>query len=110
MKKIILTAASLLALSGVAFAGGIPVASGTVKFTFKPSNNVGSTYFVDGGNQNYVANTKHAAGNRIYSSSNNTSNVWYKESDAYKGELLSALSGDQMETPGESTYGGWTSQ
>ena len=29
-------------------------------FTFKPSNNVGSSYYVGTNNQNYVANTKHS--------------------------------------------------
>lgn len=107
MKRVILTAASIIAFSGVAYAGGIP---SSADFTFKPSNNVGSTYFVDTGNQNYVANTKHTAGNRIYSSSNNTSNVFYKESADYKGKLISEVSSDTNTTAGDSTYSGWTSQ
>ena len=109
MKRVILTVASIIAFSGMAYAGGIPLAAGTFEFTFKPSNNVGSSYFVDGNNQNYVANTKHEAGNRVYSSSNNTSNIFYLEDADYKGQTLDAT-GVEETTPGESTYGTWTSQ
>ncbi|RQW84306.1 MAG: hypothetical protein EHM79_14210 [Geobacter sp.] len=100
MKRVILAAASIIALSGMAYAGNIPTDS---SFTFKPSNNVGSSYFED--DQNYVANTKHAAGTRIYSSSNNTSNIWYKEVTK-----ASVVTDNDVIAPGESLYDGWTSQ
>lgn len=106
MKRVILTAASIIAFSGLAHAGGLP--TGTT-FTFKPSNNVGASYFTDAGNQNYVANTKHTAGHRVYSSSNNTSNVFYKENEEWKGKTLTETAAG-MQTAGESTYSGWTSK
>lgn len=109
MKKAIFAVASIFVFSSLVYAGGIPVASDTVKFTFKPSNNVGMTYFTDDNKQNYVANSKHQAGNRLYSSSNNSSNIWFKESATYVGQAIASATGT-MTTPGESTYDSWSSQ
>ena len=120
MKKRILVAVTLVIMSaaGAYAAGtGIPAftdAAQSKAFTFKPSNNVTFYYNVDGSGgstaQNYIVNTKNAAGNRIFSSSNNSSNIWYKESDTYKGKTIADVNSDIMTTVGESTYGNWSSQ
>jgi len=109
MKKIILMLA-VIALSATSYvhAGNIPttLADGTTPFSFKGSNNVSITYYADTDPaQAYVANTKHTSGDRVNSSSNNTSNIWYQ-----KVEVTSAIADSEMTTPGESTYSGWTAQ
>ncbi|TSK08978.1 MAG: hypothetical protein FPO08_06680 [Geobacter sp.] len=77
MKKIITAAALLLAMQGLAYAAGTltggPLSSTGISFT--PSNNVKVFYFSDG--QNYTINSKHDAGDRKYSTSNKTSNIWW---------------------------------
>jgi hypothetical protein len=105
MKKIIFALATIVAFSSLAQAGNLPTGA---TFTFKPSANVSTSYFVDSTKQNYVANSKHTAGNRTYSSSNTTSTIWYKEVAANVGKTLTAA-GNEMTNPGESTYSGWTS-
>jgi len=107
-KKIIAIAAFVLAMNGIAFAAGKIPSGGT--FTFKPSTNVDMTYHVDlaGNAQAYTANSKNTAGNRVFSSSNATSNIWYKEDTAWKGKDIANSA--EMATPGESTYSGWSSQ
>lgn len=94
MKKIIVLAAAMLALQGIAFAGGIPTTTmGGKAFTFKQSTNVSVSYFTTNGstatagtvNTDYAVNTKNSSGNRVFTSTNNTSNIWYQEDDAWKG-------------------------
>ena len=103
MKKIILTIAALVALEGLALAGtGVPAAP----FSFKPSNNVSVYYATDQANasgQAYLVNTRHSAGDRVYSSTNATSNIWYKTATA------SGVGAEGL-AAGESVYSGWSSQ
>lgn len=111
MKKTILTLTCLLASVVVVNAGGIPTTTvGGKTFTFKPSNNVTTTYYVDAATsaQNYTVNAKNTAGNRAYSSSNMTSNIWFQENDAWKGKIVSDAA--EVTDAGESTYSGWSSQ
>jgi len=111
MKKIIAAAALLIALQGVAFAAG---ASGTalqstgIKFT--PSNNVLVFYNSDSTTsaQSYTINGKHTAGDRTYSTSNQTSNIWYTSSTA--GTQLDGSGGITTAGATATMYSGWTAQ
>jgi hypothetical protein len=110
MKKTFLTLVCLLAYASISIAGtGIPIflKDGTTKFTFKQSNNVNFAYYTEATTaaQKYVANAKHSSGDRIYSSSNDTSNIWYKVVAVSEPVTTSAVT-----NPGESTYDGWLSQ
>lgn len=116
MKKITTVIAVMIALEGMACAGNIPTKTmGGKDFTFKQSSNVSITYYTTNAattpavNTDYVTNTKNGAGNRLYSSSNNTSNIWYKEDDTWKGKDV-AGTGAEMKTIGNSDYSGWSSQ
>jgi hypothetical protein len=106
MKKVLFVLAFVVALEGMSFAGtGAPAAP----FTFKQSNNVSIEYTVGGTGgtataQSYIVNTKHAAGDKVYSTSNATSNIWFKT----VAVSLTASAG--IQTAGESTYSGWSSQ
>ena len=122
MKKTLIISAAIIAVTaGTSFAAGkIPTTTiGTKPFTFKQSSNVEISYWTTNGataapatpNVNYVANSKNASGNRVFSSSNNTSNVWYQENDAWKGSTIAAT-GKEMKTPASNTdtdYAGWSS-
>lgn len=106
MKKIILMAAAILAYTSLSFAANVDLTTVT-GLTFRPSANVKVFYGKDTGSQNYVLNSKHKAGDRTYSTSNNTSAIWYNTAIA-AGTDLTATGG--ITTPGESTYSGWSSQ
>lgn len=122
MKKIITIVATLLAMQGIAVAeGGIPTKTmGDKAFTFKPSTNVSVSYFTTGGtstgvvNTDYAVNTKNSSGNRVFTSTNNTSNIWYIENDAWKGKAVSDSDVTALGTGdvGKSDFSGteWKSQ
>lgn len=106
MKKIILTTAVVLAMSSLAIAANVDIT--TKGLTFKPSNNVTVSYAADTNQTNYVVNSKHTAGDRIFSSSNNVSAIFYKSGTA--GTPL-VVASEGSTTPGDSSYGsGWSSQ
>ncbi|BDV43136.1 hypothetical protein GURASL_20590 [Geotalea uraniireducens] len=125
MKKTVLVIGAIIALEGIAFAAGkIPTATMSGKaFTLKPSSNVEVSYYTTNGttnaagtiNTNYIANTKNISGNTVFSSSNNTSNIYYQENDDWKGKTL-AESGVAMTDPTKTTdtdyanAGGWSSK
>jgi hypothetical protein len=103
-KKIAALIAFALTVQGVAYAEAWPA-----NVNYKQSNKVGIDYYSD--DQNFTINTKHEAGNRVYSTSNNTSNIFFKENDAWKGDTLAETSASDTTVTGQSTYGaGWTSQ
>lgn len=122
MKKIVAIVAVMMALEGMAFAAGkIPATTmGGKTFTFKPSTNVDVAYYTTNGatstagtvNTNYVANTKNSSGNRIFSSSNNTSNIWFKENDSWKGTNVAGTSAAITDpaAAADTNYSGWSSQ
>jgi len=126
MKKFIAVIAVMIAFEGMAFAAGkIPATTmGGKAFTFKPSSNVDVTYYTNNAganatgtiNTNYVANTKNQSGNRLFSSSNNTSNLWYQEKDTWKGGKIADCDTKEVKTydaAADSDYaaaGGWSSQ
>jgi len=122
MKKIITIVATLLAMQGIAVAeGGIPTKTmGDKAFTFKPSTNVSVSYFTTGGtstgvvNTDYAVNTKNSSGNRVFTSTNNTSNIWYIEKDEWKGKTVSDSGVTALGTVdvGKSDFSGteWKSQ
>ena len=112
-KKLLSLVAFALLIEGAAFAGNIPTTTaGGAQFTFKASNNVGMDYIVDSTTaaQAYTINAKNVAGNRVFSSSNNTSNIWYKEDNAWKGKPVTDSAVTKSTTAGDSTYSGWSSQ
>ncbi|MEI6207187.1 MAG: hypothetical protein WCP20_10415 [Desulfuromonadales bacterium] len=107
MKKIIFAIAVIVATQGLAYAGtGVPAAP----FTFKQSNNVAIYYAPSGTGgtstaQAYMVNSKHASGDRIYSTTNATSNIWYSTV-----AVSTALTAAGV-TAGDSTYAStWSSQ
>ena len=104
MKKTILVLSFIIAAASYSFAGTGAPTGGT--FTFKVSNNVSVAYYTDATTkaQAYVANTTHSSGDRIYSSSNATSNIWYKV------VTVGTAATTGTTTAGESTYSGWSSQ
>lgn len=109
MKKILsglFFTASLFSFASIASATNADITTITT-LTFKPSANVLVFYGTDTSKQNYVLNSKHKAGDRTYSSSNNTSAVWYNTAIA-AGTALTAAGG--ITNPGESTYSNWSSQ
>lgn len=124
MKKIITIVAMLLAMQGIAIAAGnIPTTTmGGKDFTFKPSTNVSVSYFTTNGatstagtvNTDYAVNTKNSSGNRVFTSTNNTSNIWYIENDAWKGKAVSDSDVTALGTGdvGKSDFSGteWKSQ
>lgn len=124
MKKIITIVATLLAMQGIAVAeGGIPTKTmGGKDFTFKPSTNVSVSYFTTNGatstagtvNTDYAVNTKNSSGNRVFTSTNNTSNIWYIEKDEWKGKTVSDSGVTALGTGdvGKSDFSGteWKSQ
>lgn len=87
--KIILVLSFVIFGAVTAFAGGVPEFSDTAKetkFTFIPSNNVSVAYTTDADEgQIYALGTKQKAGNRFYISSNDNSNIFYKEDADYIG-------------------------
>ena len=101
--KIVAVIAFMMLLEGAAFANPWPTG-----VSYKQSNNVDLDYYSN--QQNYTINSKHKAGNRVYSTSNNTSNIWYKESDTYKGQTLATTGVSDTTTTGQSVYSGWLSQ
>lgn len=122
MKKIIAIIVLMIAFEGMAFATGkIPTTTmGGKPFTFKPSSNVDISYYTTNAgtstagtvNVNYVANSKNTSGNRIYSTSNNTSNMWYKEDDAWKGKDVAGTTAALTDpaAAADTNYSGWSSQ
>ena len=108
LKKLIAIAAVSIAAQGVAFAGALPTG-----LTFKPSANVGTDYATSGTAgtataQDYYIVTKHSSGDRIFASSNATSNIYFKKDDAWKGKALSDNPANYTApTAGESTFTGW---
>lgn len=124
MKKFIAVIAVMVAFEGMAFAAGkIPTTTmGGKAFTFKPSSNVDVTYYTTNAgtstagtvNTNYVANSKNKSGNRLFSSSNNTSNLWYLEDDAWKGKDVAGTTKEvtAFDAAADSDYTGanWSSQ
>nr|6VK9_1 Chain 1, Geopilin domain 2 protein [Geobacter sulfurreducens]6VK9_3 Chain 3, Geopilin domain 2 protein [Geobacter sulfurreducens]6VK9_5 Chain 5, Geopilin domain 2 protein [Geobacter sulfurreducens]6VK9_B Chain B, Geopilin domain 2 protein [Geobacter sulfurreducens]6VK9_D Chain D, Geopilin domain 2 protein [Geobacter sulfurreducens]6VK9_F Chain F, Geopilin domain 2 protein [Geobacter sulfurreducens]6VK9_H Chain H, Geopilin domain 2 protein [Geobacter sulfurreducens]6VK9_J Chain J, Geopilin len=104
-------------------AGKIPTTTmGGKDFTFKPSTNVSVSYFTTNGatstagtvNTDYAVNTKNSSGNRVFTSTNNTSNIWYIENDAWKGKAVSDSDVTALGTGdvGKSDFSGteWKSQ
>lgn len=122
MKKIIAIVAAVLAVQGIAIAGGIPTTTmGGKSFTFNPSTNVSVSYFTTNGstatgvtNTDYAVNTKNSSGNRAFTSTNNTSNIWYIENDDWKGKPITDSSVTALGTGdiGKSDFSGtdWKSQ
>lgn len=121
MKKVIALIAALAAMPAMAFAGNIPTKTmGDKDFTFKPSTNVSVSYFTTGGtstgvvNTDYAVNTKNSSGNRVFTSTNNTSNIWYIEKDEWKGKTVSDSGVTALGTGdvGKSDFSGteWKSQ
>ncbi|WP_306532701.1 hypothetical protein [Geobacter sp.] len=125
MKKFIAVIAVMIALEGMAFAAGkIPTTTmGGKAFTFKSSSNVDVTYYTTNAatntagtvNTDYVANTKNTSGNRLFSSSNNTSNLWYQEDNDWKGKDVAGTTKAiaDFSKGKDSDYdaaGGWSSQ
>ncbi len=108
LKKLIAITALSIAVQGVAFAGTLPT-----NLTFKPSANVGIDYGTSGTAgtataQDYYIVTKHSSGDRIYASSNATSNIYFKRDDAWKGKTIAEItSGYTAPGAGESTFTGW---
>ena len=110
MKKILAAAALLLAMQGLAYATMSGGALSSTGISFTPSNNVKVFYFSDG--QNYTINSKHDAGDRKYSTSNKTSNIWWISATA--GTALTA-SDTPTTVTGETDAGyvaatGWSAQ
>lgn len=90
-KTIILSLSLSLLGAGAALAGtGVPLTTtGGATFTFKPSNNVGIYYTVDASPaQKYAAASKNTAGNRLYASANDNSNLYFTEITADIGKLV----------------------
>jgi hypothetical protein len=93
MKKlcaIMMALAFVVAVSGPVFAA---TSSGIMNFgsaangevmEYGLSNNVYMEY--SGTSTDYALGVKHKAGNREYFTTNNTSNIYYKEDDGYKGD------------------------
>lgn len=109
MKKILLMTASLLAFSAAAYAANVDLTT-ISGLTFKPSANVTVSY--GGSNtQAYVVNSKHLAGDRLFSSSNATSKIWYNTSIA-KGTALAATGGETTSGQDDAGYvaASWLSQ
>ena len=104
MKKIFLSIAVVVAFASIASAGNVLLTTVTT-LTFKPSAHVVVFYQTDTGKQNYCLNSKHDAGDKIYSSTNTTSALWYKTAVAG----TAATAEDGITNPGESTYTGWSS-
>ncbi|MEI6207184.1 MAG: hypothetical protein WCP20_10400 [Desulfuromonadales bacterium] len=108
MKKTIIAIAGIVVLQGSAYAGtGVPGG----QFTFRQSNNVSIYYDTSGTGgtptaQDYVVNSVHFSGNRIYSTTNATSNIWYKTIAVGSSASAAGV------TVGQSTYdvATWTSQ
>ena len=91
-------------------ANGIPLFSAPGRpFSFAPSHNVTFYYGVDATAMNYVVNSKSMAGDKLFSSSNNTSNIWYKDIDGWRGKSVVDC-GVYMTTAGQSDYSNWSSQ
>lgn len=105
MKKIFLSIAVVVAFASIASAGTNVLLTTVTTLTFKPSANVVVFYQTDAGKQNYCLNSKHNAGDKIYSSTNTTSALWYKTAVAG----TAATASDGITNPGESTYSGWSS-
>lgn len=110
-KKIVFSIALLLLAQGMAFAAASAKNATELQTTgikFTPSNNVKVFYFSD--TQNYTINSKHKAGDRQYSTSNKTSNIWYTTATA--GSEISASTTPTTTTGADAAdYGsGWTAQ
>ena len=121
-KKMIWAFALLLALQGSAYATltGVSIITeildpNSIVFSFNPANNVIIDYYTvltANPKVNYTTASKNTNGNRVYSTSNNTTSIWFQESDDWKGlDLqLKAIPNIKlyMSDVGQSTYTGWT--
>ncbi|MCX8084477.1 MAG: hypothetical protein N3C60_06095 [Calditerrivibrio sp.] len=74
----------------------------------KPSQNVDVAYGVDTGQLNYGLATKHSSGNRVFATTNNTTSIYYKENDTYKGQSLGATNTLGEITEGAADISGWS--
>jgi hypothetical protein len=115
LKKIILVAAALAMLQGVAFAGTIgatylsitDAAFTALGLSFKPSNNVELMYKNDAATkpQLYNIGSKNTSGDTIYATSNMSTNI-YKRKDSDNstkpGTALSTLTAKLPTNAGES--------
>jgi hypothetical protein len=59
--------------------------SGTIPCSYGLSNNVVMTYTSGNTGQDYAIGDKHASGNREFFTTNQTTNIYYVENNAYKG-------------------------
>ena len=118
---IMICALSVLAMQGPAYATltGISIVTekldpNNIVFSFNPANNVIIDYFTLSANPkvDYTTAAKNTNGNRVYSTSNNTTSIWFQESNLWKGLDLDedAIPDIQsyMTSVGQSTYTGWT--
>lgn len=102
MKIVISAAILVMAMGGMAFADSLPDTSDSFKYSL--SSDVTFSYFTDGtaGNSvHYVMNSKNKAGNRLFSSTDVTSKIFYKEDDTnYPGKDMVDMGSYDMDTPG----------
>jgi len=116
LRKIVAVVVIITALEGVALAATVMITtltgSASGSFNFKPSKDVVMVYLNDGATspQAYTLSAKHTSGDRLYSASNISPNIWYK-TDATTLAAGTALTTSTTGLPtvaGESVYTGWT--
>lgn len=114
--KIIASLSFLLLVAGTAFAGTTPLntkdGDTSSPFTFKQSNNVTIAYAVGGTTsaQKYAAASKNKAGDKFFSTSNDNSNIYFKQDTTYIGLDATNTVATTAVGTGVLTSTGWTSQ
>ena len=104
-KSILVAVVAVLAVGGLAFGGALP---SNTNFTYSPANNVYVDYVADTGKMNFTISTKNHAGDRVYSTSNNTTAIWFQQNTAqWRGTTL-ASTNIAPTVAGLSNYTGWT--
>jgi len=77
------------------------------KFVFSPANNVYIDYVAATAVpiQNFTITSKNVNGHRIFSTSNNTTSIWYQQQDGWKGTSLNGGTFSPAFTPISATDG-----
>jgi hypothetical protein len=112
LKKIVLTIAALIALTGMSYALSNPDFIENVPgISFKTSTNVKVQYFNDAATspQKYSIYSKHTSGNRYYGTSSLSTSIFYKEVANSNGTGMT-LSDSNLGTltAGDSLFTGYT--
>ncbi len=101
MKKVFYISCLIL-IASIAAAGSWVTTTSNIDT--KPSNNV-SFYYGVANDVNYVLGSHHLQGNRVFATTNQTTKIYYKQDDTYKGNSQPSVT---FPSEGATTISGWS--